>query len=116
MQCQLRMSYSIAERVKEKVKIGKDKEIEVTNRYCANKDSIVNAEDDGCEKFSPAKFFWCRGWDSWVELKVCQHRINLDKFRTCPCSLGVEASTIQILPKKQLVVRRPKKQLVIRRK
>ena len=118
MDCQLCMTYHNAERVQEKVKIGKDKEMIVTNRYCPHRDAIVNEEDDGCEKFSPTKFFWCRGWDSWVSIKVCQHRQKKAYNRTCPCSVGLQAAEIDLRPKKvkQLVIRKPKKMLVKRRK
>lgn len=127
MQCQLCDTFHRAERAEERVKIGKDKEMVVINRLCSHRSAIVSAEDDGCEKFSPCRYFWCRGWDSWVTIAACQDRIKKDKYKSCPCSLGVEALGVQIQPKpvvnqqppqqkKQLVVRRPKKMLVVRGK
>jgi hypothetical protein len=120
MQCQLCDTYYHAERTQEKVRISKDKEIIVTNRYCKHKDSIVNEEDDSCEKFLPCMYLWCKGWESWTTVKECENRQLQDKYKSCPCSLGVEVlAVIQLQPvvvKKQLVVRKPKKQLIIRRK
>lgn len=121
MQCQLCDTYYHAERTQEKVKIAKDKEMVITNRYCKHKDTIVNEGDDSCEKFLPCTFFWCKGWDSWVTAKACKNRIDKDHYRSCPCSLGIEAEALIELAKprvekKQLAIRVKKRQLVVRRK
>jgi hypothetical protein len=125
MQCQLCNTYYSAERAIEKIEIGKDKNGKakytiLVNRYCKHKDSIVNEEDESCGKFTPCTFLWCKGWESWTTVKECKNRQDQDKYKSCPCSLGVEVlAVIQLKPvvvKKQLVIRKPKKQLVIRRK
>ena len=119
MRCELCDTYRNSERVEEKTKIAKNKEMTVVNRYCPHRENIVNADDDGCEKFSPTKFFWCDGWNSWVSPVVCQARQKKDKYGSCPCSIGNEVMLLDLSPKivkKKLIIRKPKKQLVIRKR
>lgn len=113
MRCELCKTYYNAKRVEEKVPIGKNKETVIINRLCSHLEKIVNRDDDGCEKFSPTKFFWCPGWDSWASVPECQNRQRKEKYKTCPCSIGLEVAEIIYKPVKKLVIRKPK--LIFRR-
>ncbi len=63
MICQLCNTFFNAERVTEKAAIGGGKEIVIVNRYCPHRKSIVNEEDDSCDKFEPTRWMWCKGWE-----------------------------------------------------